>query len=90
MRKGNTHLQEKGNDYIMGDEEVRDCVERMKVGEKVDSDHQPVEVWIRGKRERKREEGWKGVWNEEGREAFRESIGKVEMVGEDLERGRIG
>lgn len=31
-------------DYVLGDGEVRDRVERMKVGDRIDSDHQPVEV----------------------------------------------
>lgn len=35
-------------DYILGDSEVRDRIERMRVGDRTDSDHQPVEVWIRG------------------------------------------
>lgn len=31
-------------DYVMGDNEVKENVERMKVGDKIDSDHQPVEI----------------------------------------------
>lgn len=59
-------------DYVMGDNEVKERVERMKVRDKIDSDHQPVEIWIRGDKERKREERkgrttWKGVWDEEGK-----------------------
>lgn len=46
-----------------------DRIERIKVGEKVDSDHQLVEVWIKAttkKRENKKEK-WDGrrIWNDE-------------------------
>jgi len=40
--KGNTVI-----DYIMGEEEVKERIERMRVGDRIDSDH-PVEVWIKG------------------------------------------
>lgn len=71
-------------DYVIGDGEVRDKVCRMVVGEKVDSDHHPLEVTIGGRmRERnKRGEGrreWRGVWDEEGRERFRQILGEVEL-----------
>jgi len=40
-------------DYIIGEGEVKDRVERMRIGDKVDSDHQPVEAKRgEGKRER--------------------------------------
>lgn len=40
--------------YVMGDEEVRERMVKMRIGERVESDHQPVEIWLRGER---REEG---------------------------------
>lgn len=62
----------------------------MKVEDKIDSDHQPVEIWIRGYEERKREgrkrrNRWRGVWDEKGREEFRERVGKVETDNKDWE-----
>jgi len=71
-------------DYILGDEELREKVTRFRVGEEVDSDHHPVEVWIKrlDKRKRKIEgergarEG-KGVWNMEGCQAYKEGIEKI-------------
>lgn len=67
-------------DYVLGDEEVRDKIRCFKVGDKVDSDHHPVEVVIEGevKRKRERERGrkqWKGMWNEERCETFGKKLG---------------
>lgn len=42
-------------DFVLGDREVRERVERLRMGDRVDSDHQPVEIWIKGERERRRE-----------------------------------
>lgn len=44
-------------DYVMGD---REGIEMMRIGEKIDSDHHLVEVWVKEKGERKernKEEG---------------------------------
>ena len=47
-------------DYIVGNEDTREGVERMEVGDRVASDHHPVVVWLRwkgggsGKRRRKK------------------------------------
>lgn len=45
-------------DYVIGDEEIRDKVKELKMGDKMDSDHQPLELWMRErvKRERKEDE----------------------------------
>lgn len=47
----------------------------MRIRDKVDSDHQPIEVWIKGrerrKQERKGKRGEGGIWNKEGRNMFR-------------------
>jgi len=85
VKKGNTVI-----DYIMGEEEVKERIERMRVGDKIDSDHHPVEVWIKGvekkRRESKGQEGYmRGVWDEEGCRKFREMLGKMEMGEEDVE-----
>ncbi|XP_071577594.1 uncharacterized protein [Temnothorax nylanderi] len=70
-------------DYILGDEDIREKVERLEVGEKVDSDHHPLILWIRdsekGKQRRKEVEKIRrrGRWNEEGRTRFSERLGKI-------------
>lgn len=43
--KGNTVI-----DLVIGDRKQR--VERMVIGDRIDSDHHPVEVWIKGKGEK--------------------------------------
>lgn len=35
-------------DYIIGDDKMREKIERVEIGEEVDSDHQPVIAWIKG------------------------------------------
>jgi len=81
-------------DYVIGNEELREEVEKMRIGENIDSDHQPVEVWIGGEkeensgREKRREErkgGYRGTWNKEGCEEFRKRLGKVEYEGKEIE-----
>lgn len=37
--------------YVIGDREVWDRIERIKVEERVDSDHFPVVVWMKGEDE---------------------------------------
>jgi len=71
-------------DYILGDEEVREKVRKFRVGEEVDSDHHPVEVWIKGREQRiKKFEGarggrsGRGIWNTEGCKAYKEEIEKI-------------
>lgn len=58
------------NDYVIEDGEVKKRMVSIRVGDKVDLDHQPVETWIkRGikkRKERERTERRKGVWYEEG------------------------
>lgn len=44
--------------YILGDGETKERIERMMVGDKVDSDHFPVELMIK-KGEKERDEGVK-------------------------------
>lgn len=83
--RGNTVI-----DYVIGDEEVKDKVGRLVVEKKVDSDHHPLEVKKEGgrvrernkKEERRRE--WRGVWDEEGREKFRQILGEVKL-GEEVQ-----
>lgn len=83
--RGNTVI-----DYVMGDIEVRDKIKRLTVGDRVDSDHLPVEVWLEGERNRKRRRSvsrkcWGGVWDEEGRKEFKTKVGRLETGGRELE-----
>lgn len=76
-------------DYIIG-KEVRDKVRRMKVGDRVDSDHHSVEMWMEDKMKRTKRhtagrEGWKMRWDEVDKREF----GR-EMEGIDLKHGELG
>lgn len=62
---------------MIGDEEVKERVVRLEMGDRMESDHHPVIVclkgrWDKGRKERK-ESGkhWREVWDERGREEFR-------------------
>lgn len=57
---------------------------KLRIGERVDFDHHPVEVWIKregqkGEKSERRKGGksWRGVWNEEGRREFERRMEKV-------------
>ncbi|KZC05855.1 hypothetical protein WN55_06852, partial [Dufourea novaeangliae] len=84
-----TYTGGKGNsviDYIIGNEETREKVEKMKVEERVESDHHPITVWVSGRgiggeRRRKKfgeKRGERGNWTEEGGKAFIKNFGKGE------------
>lgn len=88
--RGNTVI-----DYVLGGEEVRERVERMRIGDRIESDHHPLEVWIRGGESRRKEKEKKyrnsrGVWDEESRRMFRSKLGRVELerkeIGEEWEK----
>lgn len=64
---------------MIGDEEVRGRIGSMKIGDRVDSDHQPLEIWMEGevrrkKRNEKQRESGKVIWDREGCELFREKL----------------
>lgn len=83
----------KGNmviDYAIGDLEIRERIKSLKIGDRVDSDHHPVEIWIedRGDRKIRKKKGkreWRGVWDEEGRKEFKQSLSKIEIGNCSLE-----
>lgn len=54
--KGNTVIG-----YVIGDEETRNKIRRIKIGDKVDSDHYPIELWVEGRTYRSRKEGEKQI-----------------------------
>ncbi|XP_043271213.1 golgin subfamily A member 6-like protein 1 [Venturia canescens] len=82
-------------DYVIVGEEVWERVKRMEVVSRVDSDHMPVVVWLKGregrkgggrKKEGKGKEG-RGVWTERGVEKFQEEFGRWEWETESVEEG---
>jgi len=71
-------------DYVLVEEEGREEVERLEIGDKVDSDHHPVVVWMKERGDNRRVRGGRGrvcreVWDEEGRERFKDNLGRVEQ-----------
>lgn len=76
-RKGKTVI-----DYVMEDRGAWERVERLEVGEEVDSDHQSVWLGRRGKRgKRSKEEGWieRVDWSEKTKEEFRKRTEEIEL-----------
>lgn len=72
-----TYTGERGEtviDYALGGREIVEEIEKLEIGEKVDSDHHPVIVWIKGRvrKERvikeRRKIKKRGRWDVEGRE----------------------
>jgi len=87
MSKGNILLQEAENtviDYVMRDKKVREKVWSMRVEDKINSDHHPVVVWLKGEERKGRWESERkdrikrAIWNEEGKEVFKQRIGGLE------------
>lgn len=52
-------------DYVIGDEGIKDKVGRLEIGDRIDSDHQPVKVWMKGEkwRRQKKVKSCRGVWS---------------------------
>lgn len=53
-------------------EEIRERVKRLRIGDRVRSDHHSLEVWIKRDESRRKEKGKKyrssrGIWDEESR-----------------------
>jgi len=84
--RGNTTI-----DYVIGEEETWERIERLKIGDRIDSDHHPVEVRIKGRggkrvRERREKKVWRGIWDMEGRERFKQMMENIErMEGSSVE-----
>lgn len=73
-------------DYMIGDMEVKERIDMMRIGVRVESGHQPIEVWVKGqvggKRKREKRIGrvvGREKWGVEEREAFRRRLGRVEL-----------
>jgi len=87
-------------DYVIRERELKEEIKKMEIGDKVESDHHPIIVWIKGKveREERREtrgERPKGIgtWNEEEGRKFRERVGGLESgrgsVEEEIDKASI-
>lgn len=74
-------------DYVIRGKEVREKMERMEIGERIDSDHQPITVYIRGKGTEKKSKSEeireRKVWDrtEEGKGRFKEETEIIELEG---------
>lgn len=75
-------------DYVIGNEKMREKVEKMVVEDRINSDHQPVSIWIRGGGRRRgsikggrKGKGGRVRWSEGERRKFAEKFG-VDKVGE--------
>lgn len=62
----------------------------MKIRDRVDLDHHPMEVMLKEKRRRGGSKGrkrfWRGVWNERGRKTFRERLGRMRQEEVELKK----
>ncbi|XP_024884581.1 trichohyalin-like [Temnothorax curvispinosus] len=77
-------------DYMVVNREAWDRVIKLTIGERVESDHQPLEVEIRGGVERLEEEMQKKTkeviqWDEESIKKYKEKAEEVEVEGEEVE-----
>ncbi|KAJ3656352.1 hypothetical protein Zmor_015436 [Zophobas morio] len=81
-------------DYGIVNEEAWEEIESFKVGERVESDHMPLEIKIKGKeqeyekqeRRNERKEIEKRIWDEEGIQRYRSRLEKKKFeVKEDIE-----
>jgi len=52
----------------MGHEEVEEKVRRMRIGDRIDSDHHPIELWIEGESGKRKGGGGRGRHGEEKRQ----------------------
>jgi len=65
-------------DYVLGDGEAWDRIERIEVKDRIESDHFPIEVWLRGGRKRTgtkaTNKGGRWRWSDEGKVMFKERM----------------
>lgn len=76
-------------DYVIGNRPAWENVERLEVGDEVESDHQSVTVWMgeveeQGRKRDKEEEEWVD-WSEEAREEFRRKTEEWKRKGRRIE-----
>lgn len=60
----------------------------MRIEDRIDFDHQPVGVWVKGKKRRqgrkesgrvREEKSWREVWNKEGCKMFRQKMERIKL-----------
>lgn len=78
---------------MVGNGEIRDKVAYMRIGDRVDSDHQLMEGTLMGRGQKERGEKnerkiWRVVWDREWRVMCRERLRRVVMEGKQLEMER--
>ena len=81
-------------DYVIGDEEVREKILELKKGDRIDSDHHTIKVWVEGgmkernkKIEKRKDRGGRGVRDEEECRKFEQKLGRVKMGEREVEEG---
>lgn len=70
---------------------VKDRIKRLTIGDRIDSDHHPVEIWLKKEAKRKRSKAvsrkcWKGIWDKEGRINFKQKVGRLEIGEKELKK----
>lgn len=96
MRRKNTRSLKVGCTviaYILGDKDTKEWVKVIKVRNKIDSDHLPVQITINGREREKEKQGgreqfWREMWDRKGKEQFSDELGNVARCGDEIETGR--
>jgi hypothetical protein len=76
-------------DYVMVNEEAWDKIEEFKVGERVESDHMPLEVRTKGREKERsmkdvKKKIVKNIWTEEGKEKYRARLREAKYEEEEI------
>jgi hypothetical protein len=77
-------------DYVMVNEEAWDEIEEFKVGERVESDHMPLEVRTKGREQERgsmkdvKRKIVKNIWTEEGKEKYRARLREAKYEEEEI------
>jgi len=83
VRREHRHARGRGEwvvNYVLEDRQTWDRIERIEVKDRIDLDHFPIEVWLRGeikgsgKKGSKKRKRWE--WMEEGKTMFMEKMEK--------------
>lgn len=76
-------------DYVLGSKDVKEKIRELKIWDKIDSDHHPMEIVIEGRDKWRREcrggKCWKEVWDEEDRERFKQKLEGMMTEGGEVE-----
>jgi hypothetical protein len=88
-----TYIGPKGEtviDYVMVNEDAWDEIEEFNVGERVESDHMPLEVRTKGREKERRSvkdvrrKIVKNIWTEEGKENYRARLREAKYEEEEI------